>query len=679
MAVDTKIPIGRLLLAGLAWAAFGAVPAAAQTAERLISNPRVLGEGIAPQSLTPTVRALPHEKVLNLNIVYTPGQLYNPATGLEDQVYLRSYNGTDVDPDTPYVSPTIDAVPGDTIRVNLDNQLPADPTCAGGDGHNGPHCLNGTNLHTHGLWVNPSGNGDNVLLSINPGVKFQYEYNIPSDHPAGTFWYHTHRHGSTALQVSSGMAGALIIRGDREPTQTTQGDLDTLLDGLPDRVLVFQQIQYACRNPDGSIKRTNPPDDKTYRCDPGDIGTIENYDVFSPGQWPESGRYTSINGLVLPTFEARQGQLERWRMIHGGVRDTITLRIVKMKPTAQLAATFSQAQAQAFIQDSCSDSGITRYRVAADGLTMAQAQGSNVTVFQPGYRWDEVVVFPEAGRYCLIDSSSPSAGSVNGDNPNPSLLGFVDVAPGTPVGNLNSYVMNALVTQAEAKMPADIAPVVVADLKAGLKLSKFVPHPDIADSEVTGQQELTFFIRVPPNPNPEQKPTLFEVSNTLNEDDAEPYDPTRLDRPLKLGGVDEWTLQSHFVSHPFHIHVNPFQVVSILDPKGRDVSVLGALDDDGGQPGVADPQYPGLKGVWKDTLWIKGLRPPADGGLYTIKIRTRYQRYIGEFVLHCHILDHEDNGMMQNVAIVLPDGNIAEAAAGASPLQLQSHEMHPKP
>jgi len=679
MAVDTRIPIGRFLLAGLALAALGIGPAGAQTPERLISNPRVLGEGIAPQSLTPAVRALPHEKVLNLNIVYTPGHLFNPATGLEDQVYLRSYNGTDVDEDAPYVSPTIDVVPGDTIRVNLDNQLPADPSCAGGDGHNGPHCLNGTNLHTHGLWVNPSGNGDNVLLSINPGVKFQYEYNIPSDHPAGTFWYHTHRHGSTALQVSSGMAGALIIRGDRKPTETTQGDLDTLLDGLPDRVLVFQQIQYACRNPDGSIKRTNPPDDKTYRCDPGDIGTIENYDVFSPGQWPESGRYTSINGLVLPTFEARQGQLERWRMIHGGVRDTITLRIVKMKPTAQLAATFSQAQAQAFIQDSCSDSGITRYRVAADGLTMAQAQGSNVTVFQPGYRWDEVVVFPEAGRYCLIDSSSPSAGSVNGDNPNPSLLGFVDVAPGTPVENLNSYVMNALVTQAEAKMPADIAPVVVADLKAGLKLSKFVPHPDIADSEVTGQQELTFFIRVPPNPNPEQKPTLFEVSNTLNEDDAEPYDPTRLDRPLKLGGVDEWTLQSHFVSHPFHIHVNPFQVVSILDPKGRDVSVLGALDDDGGQPGVADPQYPGLKGVWKDTLWIKGLRPPADGGLYTIKIRTRYQRYIGEFVLHCHILDHEDNGMMQNVAIMLPDGNIAEAAAGASPLQLQSHEMHPKP
>ena len=83
---------------------------------------------------------------------------------------------------------------------------------------NNPHCFNGTNLHSHGLWISPTGNGDNVLLSINPGVSFQYEYNIPPDHPAGTFWYHPHRHGSTALQVSSGMAGALIVRGDRLPT-----------------------------------------------------------------------------------------------------------------------------------------------------------------------------------------------------------------------------------------------------------------------------------------------------------------------------------------------------------------------------------------------------------------------------------------------------------------------------
>ena len=41
---------------------------------------------------------------------------------------------------------------------------------------------------------------------------------------------------------------------------------------------------------------------------------------------------------------------------------------------------------------------------------------------------------------------------------------------------------------------------------------------------------------------------------------------------------------------------------------------------------------------------------------YTFYVHTRYQRYIGDFVLHCHILDHEDKGMMQNVSIGIPDG-----------------------
>lgn len=47
-----------------------------------------------------------------------------------------------------------------------------------------------------------------------------------------------------------------------------------------------------------------------------------------------------------------------------------------------------------------------------------------------------------------------------------------------------------------------------------------------------------------------------------------------------------------------------------------------------------------------------------------IDTRTRYQRYIGEYVLHCHILDHEDRGMMQNVKIVLPDSNGAPLLGG---------------
>lgn len=136
------------------------------------------------------------------------------------------------------------------------------------------------------------------------------------------------------------------------------------------------------------------------------------------------------------------------------------------------------------------------------------------------------------------------------------------------------------------------------------------------------------------------------------------YDPKRIDRKLMLGTAEAWTLTSRLAGHPFHIHVNPFQVVKILDPNGKDVSAPGAIDD---ACGTVDPEYAGLKGVWKDTLWVKSLISPPKivypNGIYTVVIRTRYERYIGDFVLNCHILDHEDQGMMQNVSVMLNDGS----------------------
>jgi FtsP/CotA-like multicopper oxidase with cupredoxin domain len=44
-----------------------------------------------------------------------------------------------------------------------------------------------TNLHTHGLHVSPEGISDNVFIMIEPGQEFSYRYEIPSDHPSGTF------------------------------------------------------------------------------------------------------------------------------------------------------------------------------------------------------------------------------------------------------------------------------------------------------------------------------------------------------------------------------------------------------------------------------------------------------------------------------------------------------------
>lgn len=62
-----------------------------------------------------------------------------------------------------------------------------------------------------------------------------------------------------------------------------------------------------------------------------------------------------------------------------------------------------------------------------------------------------------------------------------------------------------------------------------------------------------------------------------------------------------------------------------------------------GEPASGDMEYADLKGEWKDTILVK------KG--YTIVFRTKYEQFTGKFVLHCHILDHEDQGMMENVEI----------------------------
>jgi len=608
---------------------------------------------------------------LDLNIEYVDGVIYNPRTGLDDKVKLRTYT----DPGEPlperFVAPSIVARPGDTVRIGLHNKLPQtttsyDPGCAGGPGHNPnvPHCFNGTNLHFHGLNVNPGGNGDNVLLSINPGVKFEYEIAIAPEHPAGTFWYHTHRHGSTALQVSSGMAGALLIKGNRLPTPTAPGDLDVLVDGVRDireRTLVFQQIHYGCFDSNQDIKFDSVPAPgggltvTSWRCDPGDVGGVEAYrdkngvgfGAFS--SWGQSGRYTSINGRILPTFTVRQNQVERWRMIHGGVRDTMRVIFVKAnaasvdpRPGEQLSA----GGMEAFIQANCSFAIQPFHLVAADGLTMGQAMSTRSATFQPGYRWDALVQFPQEGEYCMLDILSQATESVGNLPSGVRLLGIVKVDRDQAAVQRGTTA-EQLVDSARKTMPANVRDSVIADLNNGLKLTHFAPHKTIAESELTGGQELTFDITTVGTTN------LFQVANQLATSpgyNPQAYDPGRLDRKLTLGTAEEWKLTSNRAGHPFHIHVNPFEIVKIVNDLNPtvDVSAPGAVD--GG-----DPQYVGLKGLWKDTLWVK----PG----YTVTVRTRYERYIGDFVLHCHILDHEDEGMMQNVAIVLPGGNAASVNA----------------
>lgn len=102
--------------------------------------------------------------------------------------------------------------------------------------------------------------------------------------------------------------------------------------------------------------------------------------------------------------------------------------------------------------------------------------------------------------------------------------------------------------------------------------------------------------------------------------DGKHFDIDRVDQTVKLGALEEWLVKnesSHY--HPFHIHVNDFQVVAV-----------------NGQAVEADS--------YDDTINL----PPNS----SVAIRMRFADFDGKFVYHCHILSHEDFGMMATVEVV---------------------------
>eukprot|EP00544_Gedaniella_sp_CCMP2646_P008030 CAMPEP_0202488006 /NCGR_PEP_ID=MMETSP1361-20130828/6170_1 /ASSEMBLY_ACC=CAM_ASM_000849 /TAXON_ID=210615 /ORGANISM="Staurosira complex sp., Strain CCMP2646" /LENGTH=904 /DNA_ID=CAMNT_0049117497 /DNA_START=21 /DNA_END=2731 /DNA_ORIENTATION=+ len=68
-----------------------------------------------------------------------------------------------------------------------------------------------TNLHTHGLHIVGDGDGDDVVREVNGGNCLDYTWDIKSDHPAGTSWYHAHLHTISEKQVGGGAFGMLIV------------------------------------------------------------------------------------------------------------------------------------------------------------------------------------------------------------------------------------------------------------------------------------------------------------------------------------------------------------------------------------------------------------------------------------------------------------------------------------
>jgi FtsP/CotA-like multicopper oxidase with cupredoxin domain len=366
-----------------------------------------------------------------------------------------------------------------------------------------------TNLHVHGLYVSPEGNGDNVFLAIAPGEFFDYDYQLPEDHPPGVYWYHPHHHGMVADQVFGGLYGAIVVEDPEELPVTRE------------RVLVVSDITL-----DAS-------------------GRLEQPSTMAQMMGRE-GELVLVNGQVKPALTARPGERERWRIVNACASRYVRLRL----------------------------DGQQLDLLGIDSGRYAEPRRVEEVVLATGNRADILLTAAEGAS--SLDVLSVDRGGMG------TMMG------GSVSGDVGPIATFQVAGAAAAELPA--LPVQSA------------PR-DLRGSEPATRRRLVF--------NMGMDMGSGGMSFTI---DGKEFDPDRVDQPVSLGAMEEWTIANASpMDHPMHLHVWPMQIVA-----------------EAGRP-VDDVR-------WQDVVNI-----PAGG---EVAVCVAFDRFGGRTVYHCHILDHEDRGMM---------------------------------
>jgi FtsP/CotA-like multicopper oxidase with cupredoxin domain len=385
----------------------------------------------------------------------------------------------------------------------------------------------------------------------------------------GTHWYHSHKHGSTTLNLFNGLSGALIIE-DNSP-KGYDGKLKTFYRDrggepgkLVEKVLVVQQL-----------------------------ATVINLTTNTTG-FPAPKQ--AVNGQLTPTITMRPGQVQLWRMINASVAGSVTISFTRSTGTGD---------------------NITFRQTAQDGVQLAWANYSNANNGQP-------IKLAPANRADVLVQAPLQSGTFTIKN----LLNVK--VEGTPYTQAMGFPAN------ETDYPT---------------LPKFLRDQD--PSNYRDHKDITFGSRAVVEPNPAKPSTAVQF--TINNRQFENH---RVDEVMKLDDFWEWTLYNtdalRGIAHPFHIHVNPFQIFEVFDfSKSKEPLVLTG-------PYVwwdtfAIPPPGKMASTDKDTDCKSNKIVTVGNDRYCagyFKMRTRFADFIGEFVEHCHILAHEDRGMMQLLEVV---------------------------
>jgi FtsP/CotA-like multicopper oxidase with cupredoxin domain len=484
----------------------------------------------------------------------------------------------------------------------------------------------------------------------------------------GTHWYHAHKHGSTTVNVANGMTGAFIIEGASYDGTLNQFYKDGWTGPQPwarsQPVLVINQLGVTPNLAGGGFA----------------------------GGFPGGPLPFQVNGRSQPVIAMQPGQVQLWRIANTASRGAVFMSGFAPKTTP---ATSVPSSPQVFAWKQIAQDG-----VQFNDVNYGNSQNPQL-VLAAGNRADILVQAPTTpGQYVLLTqqvrsrcATVPSTLIPNLPTTSIPICGPDDATP------LALLIVNVSGTPATGNQALFIPAIQM----------KYAFPPflqDIKDSEVTGTKTVVF--QSTPNPDSNGNPftthtvnghkfdgnvgevimlnTVEEwkiVNSTVNGGIQPAAPPTNPAAPPTLPAVIK-TDPPGIVDHPFHIHINPFQVVEMFDPNQfvpdptnnnalipKYVTTLSAITnkavqcflDPGDQTTWKDcHNTPLSNGIWWDVFMIPSARAvyanvgTADLSETVIpgyfKMRSRFVDFAGQYVLHCHILAHEDRGMMTVVEVV---------------------------
>jgi len=462
--------------------------------------------------------------------------------------------------------------PGEHIKYQRYKRIPDSAEGMKVDTPNMPKHFDSTNLHLHGLDVevhmfDPVGTHDPDAphIVIEPGQCYCYKFNIPVHHPTGMYWYHPHLHGSTAIQMWSGMMGVLYVDGPLEKELAGYG--------------VNLQKEFVIWDPALRSVKPDPPAKHN-----------AEVDEFLMGQTTLSKIHPFlINGKEEPHYDPIQvGQVLWLRVLCGTVENENTFIIYRKGQEEQ----------------PWEDVAVPFWVLAADGVTFPRPKKKNIMVLAGGQRQELLLQFDEPGTYVI------SQQGIQG-------MQFFDM-----LGHPHDQILATITVSEEESDPSLLPTVPISEMKftPGYKEEQNIKPEDIVSSET-----IVFSMGA----NRDQTPFPQYYIN------GKSFAGDRIDFTAKPGEAKEYILMNaqHNV-HPFHIHVNRFQIKEM----GSELST---------------EKYPVLKSVldfdeheWRDIVVV----PPSGRA----RIWVQYQNYTGKTVFHCHFLAHEDTGMMATLFIGYP-------------------------